>query len=406
MKSLLLSCVLALPSSGQSPSALVVVLDDVGALDLGVAENIRAFADQGTSYSRAYSFPVCSPSRLAAMCGILPRRVGLGDIVNTHQPSGSPSPYPPCSLLSIAEAVNPAGYSTGLFGKYHLGRCGDLTGALFDLESSAFVQGWEKVTAMNPDAPAFGSGSGYYSWVQVRDGSTNVATAYATDRQVDEFLAWWQATPGPRLGWLALSAAHAPYDTPPGYPAQNSTREAYEAVLDYADQRLAEVFALVDLQDTYVLLVGDNGTPDAARPVGSASGIWKGTTREGGIRVPFILAGPGVPAGHSPQMVSLLDVPATLCELLGLDVAWPDSSSILSSKRAWVFSERYSSSLDDQAVIEANWKLRVFDPDGPGPLQAAEEFYWVDSTTEYPLTPGPMVRDRLRAEMASLPPRL
>ncbi len=389
----------------------MVVLDDVGMLDIAGLPTVQALAAQGTSYTRAYGFPVCSPSRYASMFGALPRRVGMGTISNSYFPSQSPSPYAPRESLSIAEAVKPTGRATALFGKWHLGRPVGLEGELFDVSSGPFVQGWDTWRAGSPDSIAFGPGSGYYDWDRVRNGDRRVVSTYATDLQANEFLAWWAATPAPRLAWLATNAAHAPYDTPPGYPAPGSTREAYEAVLAYADSRLADVLAGVDLGTTFVLLVGDNGTPDDARPVGSQSGIWKGTTREGGVRVPFILAGPGVPIGTDDRLVSLLDVPATLCDLLGVQGAsWPDSASLCGPERAWVFTERYSLTdpavPDDRAVIETNWKLRVIDPDGIGPALAGEEWYWVDDFAEYPIKPGPQVRARLQAELASVPPRL
>lgn len=397
----------------QTPKAdvLVIVLDDVGAGDLAVAENIQALAARSLVFTRAYAWPICSPSRYAATFGQLPRRSGMGDICNTYAPLQSPSPYPDRRLLSLAEALKPS-HRTALFGKYHLGRPGGLLGELHDVASSPFVQGFDVWRAGSPDSIGFGGGTGYYSWDRVQDGARSTSTVYATDQQADEFLAWWTGAPAatrPRFGWLALSAAHAPYDTPPGYPAQDATRAAYEAVLDYADRRLGDVLIAVDLETTYVLLCGDNGTPDDARPPGSPSGIWKGTTREGGVRVPLMLAGPGIVPGCTSRLVSLVDVPATVCDLLGVPWTSADSISMVGPVcRQFVFAERYTfAEHEDQAVIEANWKLRRVDPDGPqGPLGIIEETYWVGGGGEVPLVPPASVLARLRDELASLPPRM
>lgn len=394
---------------------LVIVLDDFGVEGLSVTPAIRELAAQGRSYTRAYSMPVCSSSRFAAMFAWLPRRYGVGDIFNTYQPMQTPSPYSPCSLLSIPEVLKPEGYATVLIGKWHLGRCGNLLGNLFQVEDSAFVQGFDRVRQMSPDSVGFGGGTGYYSWDRVNDGNRNITTLYATDLQADEFLTMWAATPSPRFFWLSFSAPHSPYDTPPGYPAPTSTREAYEFVLEYADTRIADVLAAVDLSETYVLLFGDNGTPDDARPIGSPSGQWKGTTREGGIRIPMILAGPGIAPGEDARLVSVLDVAPTICDLVGL--AWnggQDGVSMLSSARSWVVAERFrlhpnlpaGTLVDDVAVIEHDWKLRVFDADGPGPALSVEEFYWLGGgTVERRLTPAATVRQRLRTVLANLPPR-
>jgi arylsulfatase A-like enzyme len=405
------------PPGPAEPSVLVVVLDDVGHDGVeAVCENARALADQGLSFRRFYAYPVCSASRYAALFGRVPRAAGIGHTIDAFSENGGPSPAPDASELTLAERLQPT-HATALFGKWHLGRGLPALGT----SSGPFVQGFDAWRAGTPNSVAFGpaGADGYYDWFRVDDGVEQPNHAYhATLAQRDEFLAWWQATRGRKFAWLALNAAHSPYDTPPGYTALNpldprKTRARYLQVLDHADSVLGSVLAAVDLRTTFVLVFGDNGLPDDARVVGSPTLRHKGTTYEGGIRVPCVLAGPGISPGVSDRLVSVQDVPATVCELLGLEQAWPASRSMLSGKpRSWVFSEVYdtpSTGRDDLAVVEADWKLRRCDPDGAGPEPSRDELYRLslDPGELAPIDPAsaPAEYERLLARLGTLPAR-
>ena len=83
--------------------------------------------------------------------------------------------------------------------------------------------------------------------------------------------------------------------------------------------------------------------------------------------------------------MSCVDIPATMAELAGVEIqkGFDDSHSFADELGAWagapersfVFTERYSATYDDEAVIEKTWKLRRVDPDGTGPLPAVDSFY-------------------------------
>lgn len=411
----------AAPVAAQQPhSLLVVILDDVGRGDVSAVDtpSIQALAAQGRSFTRAYSFPVCSPTRAAVLLGEWPRRSDIGDVVNAHKPDLSNSPPPSRFPVSLAEALEPT-HETALVGKWHLGRLD--VGGVPALESGPFGTGFEHWLAGNPNSVALGPGAtGYYHWWRVEEGLSSISGAYATDAQRDAFVGWWSSIQGPKFAVLSLNAAHAPYDAPPGVALKVAVRDQFTDVLQYADAALGACLAAVDLSDTYVVLLGDNGTPDEARPANSPSGFWKGTTYEGGIRVPLIVAGPGISPGASSRLVDVVDVPATALELLGVaSRGLQDSRSFAdalgswlgSPARTWTFAERYDapSLIDEQAIIEALWKLRVWDPDGPGPLPPQEAVYNLgsDPYEQSPIDPGtvPAASARLHAELASLPPR-
>jgi arylsulfatase A-like enzyme len=416
------------------PSILVIVADDFGWTERPFMPALDALAAQGVTFTRCYGFPVCSPSRYAALAGRLPRREGIGDVINAYNTATGASPPPDRKRVLLSEALLPTRI-TALFGKWHLGRLAEpgRVDLLLSAESGPFGSGFEVWRGGNHNAIAQGpSATGYTDWVRVRnhDVATSYAT-YATDEQRAEFLDWWIDNAAlPRFAWLAWSAPHQPYDTPPGYLPSLTTRAQYLDVVDYLDGALATVLASVDLLETIVVFFGDNGTPDDARQVGSPSGFWKGTTYEGGVRLPFIIAGPGIAQGvTSPRLVSLLDLPATLLELVGeTSRGFEDSQSFANAlgaytgslARSWVFTERYDvpaagfpvEGYDDVAVIESQWKYRSWDADGVGPGGKQDAIYYLpnDPFEQNPLDPTDpllaVVAARLQAALASVPPRL
>lgn len=467
--------VLAAPriaTQAERPSVLIILADDVGwdALDdpddagpqVPIITELDGLAAAGLTLRQAYSGPVCAITRLAMMYGLYPRTQSVGWIELSPQAPGDDRL--PLELVSLAELFKGHGYATGYTGKWHLGRAPLNNGATAGLTTSQltaaqralgpYCQGWDAWPAGVP-SPLNGT---YYSWNEVVNGNVVVQTQYATHRQRDQFIAWWSTTPGPKLGWLSFSAAHESgadpdgsgplggFDPPPGKSWLGTNRENYEQVVDELGHAIGAVLAQVSLANTFVVFTCDNGTPDNARPITTpdAPGYWKGTTYQGGVNVPLIIAGPGVVPGVSDRVVSLMDLGATLAEVAGIEIArgfgdsvsfadelgpgpaeWPwfgDPRRMLPNYGVeFVFTEGYKPDYDDQAIVETvtkypgtqvdvRWKLRRVDSDGAGPLASADTVYelltdpW--ETDGVPLSQVPVgVQNRLLAELASIPPR-
>ncbi len=115
--------------------------------------------------------------------------------------------------------------------------------------------------------------------------------------------------------------------------ANRARRPFYEAMIQAMDTELGRLLDEVDLDETLVILLGDNGTPGPVtwRPfigrrfldpsIPAIPGKAKGTTFEGGVRVPFIVAGAGVndPGRTSDRLVCVVDIFATIAEALGIN---------------------------------------------------------------------------------------
>ena len=146
--------------ANDKPNIVFILADDLGWADLpcygntfNEAPHIDKLAESGMRFTNAYAAcPVCSPTRASIQSGQYPARVGVIDFITGHwRPyeevivPKNPAQYLPTEIETLAESLKKAGYTTGYFGKWHLG---------FTKETSPENQGYDKVHVH--------SGGGYY----------------------------------------------------------------------------------------------------------------------------------------------------------------------------------------------------------------------------------------------------
>lgn len=304
----------------RQPNVVLINCDDLGYGDLGCygsarndSPNIDRLAAEGRRFTQFYmASPVCSPSRGALLTGCYPPRIGFGSF------DGYPVLFPgqgcglPPTEVSLARMLGDAGYRTQMIGKWH---CGDQPDFLptnhgfdsyFGLPYSNDMGRQSSTHPALPDMPPLPLLDGAEVIEQQPDQTT------LTDRYVAEALRFIAADDDrPFLLYLAHMHVHLPLYVHERFHA-DSRNGAYGAAVAAIDWATGEILDELDrlgiADDTIVVFTSDNGSlGDRPAPLGRPDPIggsnlplrgFKGTTFEGGIRVPMIVRWHGrVPAG-------------------------------------------------------------------------------------------------------------
>ncbi len=325
------------------PNILLIIADDYGvdssslyntnsSATLPPTPNIAALAQNGVLFSGAYAYPVCSPTRAAILTGQYGFRTGIGDVV--EQSGGAL----PTGLWTLPRALTNAGtgHAMAQFGKWHLG-----SGA----NSPRNIGGWTNFSGF-----ISGAVTNYSSWTKVVNGSqTPNYTNYTTTDVVDDTTAWINAMGTNKwFAWVAFNAPHTPLHKPPTNLApsyaslpgttphiNNNPVLYYDAMVQAMDTEIGRLLTAVNLSNTCVIFVGDNGTPGNVLQPPYPTGAGKGTLYQGGINVPLIVAGAPVTTVGQTNVtpVHVVDLFATILELAGTSAnAAVPSSTILDSR--------------------------------------------------------------------------
>ncbi len=348
-RALAILALIAVPAAGAAraapPHVLLVVVDDLGWMDLGCQGNARlhtpridALAKQGVRFTNAYAAsPVCSPTRAALITGQTPARLGITqhgkDGPQFWPPNRKVQPPPaahvlPLATVTVAERLRAAGYATGFFGKWHLSGDPDPTdpaagGPAFWPEHQGFD--------VNVGGCGLGGPPTYFDPYRIPAIRPRTAGEYLTDRLADETTAFLRGNRAkPMFVCLWTYNVHYPFEAPADLVARYRGREGpglknpvYGAQVEATDRAVGRVLDEIDRlgigRDTLVIFTSDNGGWEGAtdnRPLRSG----KGDLYEGGLRVPLVVRWPGVAAagGTDDTPVVSTDLSATILDAAGV----------------------------------------------------------------------------------------
>lgn len=316
----LLDVAQAIPDSGRRPNFIVILVDDLGYQDVGCfgsplisTPNIDRLATEGVKFTSFYAQPVCTPSRAALLTGCYPMRVGLPQVLGALAKTGISD-----SEITIAQLLKARGYATACIGKWHLGQHPQFLPTRHGFD---FFYGLPYSNDMDkPPSPPIPLMRGEKIIEQPADQNT------LTQRYTREAVKFIESNKDrPFFLYLPQSMVHVPLHVSDGFRGKSKRGLYGDAVeeVDWSTGQILETLKRLGLDDnTLMVFTSDNGpwltkgdNGGCALPLREG----KGTTYEGGIRVPCLMRWPGkIPAGLvSDEMVSEMDLLPTIARLAG-----------------------------------------------------------------------------------------
>jgi arylsulfatase A-like enzyme len=360
------------PPSKQ-PNIILIFADDLAYGDLGVygakgwsTPNLDKLAADGAKFEQFYvPHAVCSASRAALLTGTYANRIGIhGALDHTAKHGLNPEE------TTIAEMLKTKGYATGMVGKWHLGHHPEFLPTRQGFDS---FFGLPYSNDMWPNHP---ESKNYYPPLPLIQGEKTLAyledqselTTWYTQKSL-EFIAKNQNQPF--FLYLAHSMPHVPLFVSEKFKGKSS-QGLYGDVMMEIDWSIGEIRKkLKELgleENTLIIFTSDNGPwLSYGGHAGLQGGLkeGKGTSWDGGIRVPAVIAWPGkIPAGTTVKQPAMsIDVLPTLAEVTGAQLPkLPiDGSSIWNLLQGKSNEEKpyfaYYNQNELQAVIYGKWKL-------------------------------------------------
>ena len=327
------------------PNVILIITDDQGYGDLGIHNNpniitpaIDAFAKQSIRFNNFHVSPVCAPTRSSLMTGRYSLRTGIRDTYNGGAIMAT-------TEFTLAEMLKKANYTTGIFGKWHLGD---------NYPSRPSDQGFDEslihlaggMGQVGDFTNYFKMETSYFDPILWHNNQQKAYTGYCSDIFTENAIDFIEKNHDqPFFCYLSFNAPHTPLQVPDKYyqmykdidpsegidPAllplddmneksQEDARKVY-AMVTNIDDNLNQLFQKLKVlgieENTIVIFMTDNG-PQQARFVAGMRGR-KSSVHRGGIRVPFFMRYPSKFGSNLEidQMVAHIDLLPTLSQLCG-----------------------------------------------------------------------------------------
>ena len=373
----------AAQQSAPRPNIVYILADDLGWKDVGFhgsdikTSSIDQLAQTGATLDQFYVQPMCTPTRAALMTGRYPLRYGLQTLVI---PASMDYGLPTDEWL-LPQALKAAGYTTAIFGKWHLGHADRKFWPMqrgFDYQYGAQLGEIDYLTH---------TVGGKMDWY--RNNKPVKEKGYVTTLLGEDAVRFInrQDANKPFFMYLAFTAPHTPFQAPETYLSKyqnisDVNRRIYAAMITAMDHEIGQVVQALEKrgmrQNTLIIFHSDNGGNRAAHlagetkvtgPLPASNGPYrggKGDLYEGGVRVPSLINWPGKikPGTVVDQMIHVVDYYPTLAKLGGASLSkskpldgldmWPTISNGKSSPRDEVV---YNVELFRGAVRRGDWKL-------------------------------------------------
>ena len=340
-----------------SPNILIVLTDDQGWGDLSIrgntnlkTPNIDNIGYNGASFERFYVSPVCSPTRAELLSGKYFVKSGVNGVTKGYERMNN-------DVQLVSEYFKEKNYITGLFGKWHNGS---------QPPYHPNYRGFDEFFGFTS-----GHWGNYFNPILEKNGKIIKTNGYINDVITNEAISFIKNSKQPFLSFISYNTPHSPMQVPDKYYLNkkvslvgrysnkeniNKTKAAL-GMIENIDENIGNIVSVLKEKDVYdntiIIFLSDNG-PNGNRWNNDFKDR-KGSTNEGGVRVPFFIQWPNnIKKGLKiNQVSSVLDLFPTLLELTG-NKALDDLDGV--SLKKYLDSPTL---LDDERTIFSYWNNRI-----------------------------------------------
>ncbi|SDW29738.1 Arylsulfatase A [Lutibacter oricola] len=343
-------------AQSKKPNFILIMADDLGYGDTGFngnkiikTPNLDALAGEGMLLTHFYSGnSVCSPTRATLLTGRHHDRMGIYTANKGHLPKQE---------ITIAKLLKSKGYTTGHFGKWHLGTLSKTVSSKGASRKPAlnFAPPWLRdydvsfvtesaVTTWNPGIGVRAKNNPFYENGEALKGEGNVSLMGGAARVVvDRVIPFIEKAVDDNNPFLSVIWFHAPHkDIEAGpkylkmYKEHKEAAHFYGCITELDEQvgRIVETLKKTgQLNNSIIFFCSDNG-PEGRKPSGRVAGTTNGlrgrkrSLYDGGVRVPAFAVWPGVikKGTTSNAVLSTLDYLPTIKNIVNYKM--PDNRPI------------------------------------------------------------------------------
>ncbi len=336
---------------GSRPNIVLVITDDQGYAPVGrhghpwiETPHLDHLYDTSTRFDRFLVSPTCSPTRSAIMTGRHPLRNGITHTIFERERMT-------LDATTLPQVLRSAGYTTGIFGKWHLGDEDPYQPQHRGFDE-AFIHGAGGIGQAYDCSCADAPGNKYFDPVVRHNGRFEQTRGFCTDVFFTAALGWMSQVKerdAPFFAYIATNAPHSPFVAPDEFTQRfrdlgfGDDQAGFYGMIENIDSNVGWMLAVLDqwqlMDNTVVIFMSDNGmagggSGEPGKPLGHRADATplmpfnagmkglKGTVHEGGVRVPMFLRWDGrlEPDRQIDHVAAHIDLFPTLAALAGADI--------------------------------------------------------------------------------------
>jgi arylsulfatase len=317
--------------AGRRPNVILILTDDQGYGDIHChgnpvikTPNMDRMHNEGVRFTDFHVSPTCSPTRCSIMTGRQEFKSGVTHTIMERERMS-------LKATTVAQVLKSAGYTNGIFGKWHLGDEADHQPNRRGFDE-VFIHGAGGIGQSYPGSCGDAPGNKYFNPAILHNGTFEKTQGYCTDIFFGQAAKWVESVKGkpPFFAYITPNAPHGPLDCPEEYEKMYAGKVPANAakffgMITNIDDNIAKLLGKLAEwgleRDTLVIFMNDNGGTAGVSVFNAGMRGSKGTAYNGGTRAAsFWRWTATLKPADCDRLAAHIDIFPTLAELAGAKV--------------------------------------------------------------------------------------